>query len=244
MFAGGYLKTVLEHKGVVVWCSSADMVVAADWEKQIQHALAQSDWYIVVLSPDAADSDWVRAEAHWALEKRKGRVIPLMIRSCDPAMVHIKLGTIQFVDFRGDLVEAVAKLLAVMDQQVDKSYYPADDPTMVSLPSRVQVRSMTAVLTFKSDAGYKEELLVDIEQPRVMGRAWDADIRLDGKSVSRHHARLSITDDDGTAQLQIEDLASLNGVCVNGERIQSPHLLKVGDTIDLGAIRLRFEKLY
>jgi len=63
----------------------------------------------------------------------------------------------------------------------------------------------------------------------VLGRSHRADIRLDDDSISRLHARLSLS---GTT-IRIEDLNSSNGTLINGNRIDS-NTLKDGDKIRLG----------
>jgi DNA-binding winged helix-turn-helix (wHTH) protein len=72
--------------------------------------------------------------------------------------------------------------------------------------------------------------------PLVIGRAHDAGIRIDAGGVSRHHARILIS--DGAARL--EDLDSKNGTFVNGEPVTGPRLLQDGDEIRLGPVVVAF----
>jgi len=64
----------------------------------------------------------------------------------------------------------------------------------------------------------------------TIGRASDADIRIDGVDVSRYHARFR-WDDTGPI---IEDLGSRNGTAVNGVQVQERRL-RVGDRVKIGA---------
>ncbi len=64
----------------------------------------------------------------------------------------------------------------------------------------------------------------------IIGRDASADIAVSDVEVSRQHARLSATESGFT----IEDLASTNGVFVNGVRITAPTDIKVGDVIGIG----------
>ena len=70
-----------------------------------------------------------------------------------------------------------------------------------------------------------------------VGRDIDNDVVLRDPSLSAHHAVL--TRRDGTWWL--EDLASTNGSWVNGESLPAgaPQILRSGDLLQLGAIRLR-----
>jgi DNA-binding winged helix-turn-helix (wHTH) protein len=71
----------------------------------------------------------------------------------------------------------------------------------------------------------------------VIGRDRDCAIRLDAESVSRHHARLDVTE----RGVSIEDLASKNGTWVDGERIDSAVLLTDGTIFRVGSETVRFE---
>ncbi len=64
----------------------------------------------------------------------------------------------------------------------------------------------------------------------LVGRSASCQIVLDRPRVSRRHARLSIRAD----RMSIEDLGSVNGVHVNGERIAEPRVLVSGDRLLVG----------
>ncbi len=76
----------------------------------------------------------------------------------------------------------------------------------------------------------------------TIGRAEDNDIVLDDETVSRHHARLLVESGIGRPQVYIQDLASVNGVFVNGERIVR-RLLEDEDRIAIGGTLLAFKHL-
>ena len=69
---------------------------------------------------------------------------------------------------------------------------------------------------------------------RTVGRATGADFIVDAPLVSRVHCRLTVAP-DGT--LEVRDLESTNGTCVNGERIEKARL-KSGDRLGVGRIEL------
>ncbi len=78
--------------------------------------------------------------------------------------------------------------------------------------------------------------IVLMEGINVIGREPPATIQIDGRGLSRHHARIQVSDGDAT----LEDLGSKNGTHVNGRRITIPFRLSDGDEIRLGAISLTF----
>ena len=70
--------------------------------------------------------------------------------------------------------------------------------------------------------------------PVILGRARDATIRLRGKSVSRHHARILVRSDGAT----LENLGSKNGTYLRGRRIDAPAALADGDEIGVGELSM------
>jgi DNA-binding winged helix-turn-helix (wHTH) protein len=78
--------------------------------------------------------------------------------------------------------------------------------------------------------------IVLMDGANVIGREPDATIQVDSPGVSRHHARILVSDGDAT----LEDLGSKNGTRVNGGRIATPVQLSDGDEIGLGAVSLTF----
>jgi hypothetical protein len=108
----------LESQGVKAWYSPDDIHTADDWQRAIVNGLKSSDYVLVVLSPDSVSSDWVRAEVHWSLENRKGRVVPVMIASCRPSDLHLKLELTQQVDLREDSEIGWSKLTSVWRTEI------------------------------------------------------------------------------------------------------------------------------
>ena len=72
----------------------------------------------------------------------------------------------------------------------------------------------------------------------IAGRSEDAAIRLDFESISAEHAAFEV----GATGFGVRDLASTNGVLVNGKEVLS-HLLEHGDRIRLGDCELQYVAL-
>jgi class 3 adenylate cyclase len=68
----------------------------------------------------------------------------------------------------------------------------------------------------------------------TLGRGDDAGLLIDDPEISRAHALLNPTADG----LELQDLGSLNGTWVNGERISAVTRLARGDVIKIGATRI------
>jgi hypothetical protein len=103
----------LEGHGIKTWYSKESIHTAAKWEKTIRDGLKSCKWFLVAISPRAVNSEWVQAEVHWAMQRRQGCIIPVLIEACDPADLHLMLDQLQHVDFRGDWAEGQRRLLAV-----------------------------------------------------------------------------------------------------------------------------------
>ena len=68
----------LEKAGYSVWWDISDLRGGDDWVRIIQEEIEKSDFFIVVLTPSATLSEWVRREYTQALSLRK-KVIPIML---------------------------------------------------------------------------------------------------------------------------------------------------------------------
>src|SRR5579871_4932688 len=76
-------KLLLAH-GVPVWFSPHHIKGAQEWQDEIGEALARCDWFMLLLTPDAVKSMWVKRELNYALteERYKKRIIPLLFKKC------------------------------------------------------------------------------------------------------------------------------------------------------------------
>lgn len=75
--------------------------------------------------------------------------------------------------------------------------------------------------------------------PVVVGRSSQTDLPLLDGEVSRRHARFD--SEDGF--VYVTDLGSRNGTYLNGERIAESIEVRLGDTIDIGNVRLKVVRL-
>jgi len=86
---------------------------------------------------------------------------------------------------------------------------------------------------------------IPLEREHVtLGRALDADIRINDSRASRLHARITTEHDQetGEARYRLIDLGSTNGTILNGARIEKA-LLQDGDKFEVGDQLIRFEML-
>ena len=108
------LAEVLTTHGVPVFFTPTDLIGAQQWQDEILKALQRCDWFMVLLSPDAVESMWVRRETAFALHEKRydGHIIPLQYRTCDLGPLAW-LELFQMIDFRGDFAESCRELLRI-----------------------------------------------------------------------------------------------------------------------------------
>ena len=67
----------------------------------------------------------------------------------------------------------------------------------------------------------------------TIGREPTSTVCINDASVSRGHARITVSDNQAT----LEDLKSKNGTSVMGEAIKGPTVLKDGDEVEFGHVK-------
>jgi hypothetical protein len=79
------LAETLRRHGLPVWYSNTDIVGAQQWHDEIGSAPRGCDWFVLVQSPSAVNSIWVKREPLFALQQNRldESIVPLMFKSCD-----------------------------------------------------------------------------------------------------------------------------------------------------------------
>ncbi len=79
-----------------------------------------------------------------------------------------------------------------------------------------------------------------VDRPYIFGRDEKADIVIQDALISRRHAEVRCTE---AGTWQVKDLASRNGVLINGQKISGQAPLKDGDRLQVGGQVYRFHQL-
>lgn len=116
------LATDLELRGGRVWLDQADIQGGEQWRHSITSAIAQSGAFLLVISPDSIDSQYVRLELEIAEQHGKS-IFPLIYRR---ASIPENLSRFQFIDFtQGGYQKNLADLLAGLnDQEIKFQHAP------------------------------------------------------------------------------------------------------------------------
>jgi tetratricopeptide (TPR) repeat protein len=127
-----HLEADLQMRSFRTWVDRRKLEGGQDWLDGIQQAIEQCQVLLVVLSPDAVASKYVRMEYRHALRMGK-LVIPLQYRLCPK--VPIDLNDIQWVDFTQPYEEGLNQLLIALAQlEQTESEIQQQSP----LPTQVQ----------------------------------------------------------------------------------------------------------
>src|SRR5260370_34390337 len=87
-------------------------------------------------------------------------------------------------------------------------------------------------------AGGGEERTLFFDKAEIsIGRVAENDLVLEGREVSKFHARLKIVN----AKAIAEDLSSTNGTFVNGQKVKEPVAIEPADVLKVGDYRMTVE---
>lgn len=145
-FVQNELLGLLRALGFTVWFAEEDIKTSDQWERSIRRGLESSDWFLLILSPRSAASEWVKDELSWAIEERPGRVVPILVEDCNLRDFHIRLPRIQHVDWRANSKEGRNRLIKVL---VEAEYQPH---LRKAMPDTLQSRQSRAFWSVFSDA--------------------------------------------------------------------------------------------
>jgi len=112
----------LEKAGYDVWWDLTDLRGGDDWVRVIPAAIESSQHFIIVLSPNSVESEWVRKEYTQALSLHR-KIIPIMLAATG---VPFALNTINYVNFSyGEYVDNFNSLLSALG-------YTGEPPVVVA----------------------------------------------------------------------------------------------------------------
>jgi serine/threonine protein kinase len=110
--------SLLERNGIQTWYSKVQINTSAQWERAIVQGLESCEWFLVVMSLRAAQSEWVKDELHWAIDNRPKRIIPVLIEDCEVRQFHIRMARLQYVDFRSNPTGCHNKLMEAFENTI------------------------------------------------------------------------------------------------------------------------------
>jgi hypothetical protein len=109
------LRDLLFANGIPVWFSQHHIRGAQQWQDEIGLALARCGWLLVLLTPNAVASMWVKRELNYALTQKRyrDRIVPVLLKDCDLPKLSWVLPQSQIIDLTKDYDRGCEELLRV-----------------------------------------------------------------------------------------------------------------------------------
>ncbi len=149
----------MSAKGLSVWLDKSRIEEGDAYDTQIEDAIAQTRVVIVLWSKNSVKSQWVRAEAAYALGKHK--LLPISIDHVEPPLQFLHIQTIEFDGWQdGTDGEAFSRLIAALTKRLDRRVIPNAAVTAGNVAPTVATPSLPEPLP--------ELTKVDVEPNRIV----------------------------------------------------------------------------
>ena len=91
------LKLAQELKAAdfLVWFDQLDIPAGSRWDDEVQKALTECEIFMVILTPEAIESQNVKDEIGYAIDSGK-RILPVLLQQCN---IPFRLRRFHYVDF-------------------------------------------------------------------------------------------------------------------------------------------------
>jgi hypothetical protein len=109
------LADVMRRHGIPVWYSQTNILGAQQWQDEIGAALQRCDWFVLVLSPNSAESRWVKRELSYALQQNRfeNRIVPIVYQASNFEQLSWTVSLFQMIDFTSVLDHGYRDLLRI-----------------------------------------------------------------------------------------------------------------------------------
>ncbi len=130
------VKLILNAQGLTCWTDEGIKPGTPLWQDAIEQAIEECHCVVVLLSPHAKRSIWVKRELNYALAQQKP-ILALLVAGHDSNAVPLVLIGSQYVDVRTDFDAGIARLLPEVAEivGVDLSSLTAAEPDPQPEPS-------------------------------------------------------------------------------------------------------------
>jgi TIR domain len=107
------LAAMMRRHGIPIWCNPTNILWAQQWHDEIGAALRRCDWFVLILSPNAVESIWVKRELLFSPQQNrfKDKSSPLLYQPCAYERLSWTLSLFQMVDFTPTFEQGFRDLL-------------------------------------------------------------------------------------------------------------------------------------
>ena len=109
--------------GVRYFYSKRHIAGARQWHDELGAALERCNWFVLVLTPSAVKSVWVKRELLFVLQSKRyrDRIAPLLVKDCAMNRLSWTLSSFQHIDFRKSFAEGFEVLVALLRRSASSS---------------------------------------------------------------------------------------------------------------------------
>ncbi|HEU5369821.1 MAG TPA: TIR domain-containing protein, partial [Ktedonobacterales bacterium] len=129
------LEADLQARSFQVWVDRRKLEAGQNWMDELQKAIDRCHVLLIALSPEAAESKYVRMEYRYAQAQSK-IIIPLEYQTCP--RVPIDLNGIQWIDFKAAYEQGLSGLLVALSQITPAPLVPPARPAPFTPPPVVK----------------------------------------------------------------------------------------------------------
>jgi len=116
----------LEEHGIRVFVDYRDFQTGAPIIKELERAIASSQYVLLVLTPAFVESSWTVFESMFVQmhdpADKQGRILPILVEDCD---IPLRLATLTHIDFRQDFEKGMTQLLASLKKPPPSAHIAA-----------------------------------------------------------------------------------------------------------------------
>lgn len=108
----------LRERGVNVWVDVENLIPGSPaWEREIERSIRGAAGVVVLLSPEANNSEWVRREISFAEQNAK-RIFPVLIQGDEDDSIPLRLSSHQRVDLRRRFSDGLDELANALKEHI------------------------------------------------------------------------------------------------------------------------------
>jgi parallel beta-helix repeat protein len=112
-----HLAADLQSAGLKVWYDLSGLEVGARWGQEISRAIRKSRYFLVLLSPNSSESEWVEKEYIYANNFRLN-IVPVLYKPC---ILPLWAGNLHYIELNEDNYQArlpaLLKILGVKEEE-------------------------------------------------------------------------------------------------------------------------------
>ena len=136
-----FIAKFLRTRGIKVWVDNEKLIPGTPiWEDEVEKGIKSAAAIVVILSPDAKNSEWVRREISLADQHRK-RVFPALVRGDENSSISLRLINRQYVDIRENKEKGLQSLSEALSFYINELILHEQklfEATQITPPARTE----------------------------------------------------------------------------------------------------------